>query len=295
MIARAASPRAAPFGRRLLLLALLALFGLLAALHLRLSPQDLIPSRAGLDLALRFFARAWRPALTSEAHFVPEGTPPLLIIGARAAWSTLVFAAAAMGLALPLGLLLGFFASTAWWADRAPVTGGGMSRRWRQVGLPLLYLATRALIAFLRSIHEILWAVLLLAAMGVSELACVLAIALPYAGTLAKIFAELIDEAPRDAALALRLAGATDLQVYFIALVPRAAADLITYSFYRFECALRSAAVLGFFGFPTLGLEIRQSFRSGNYGEVWTFLYLLIAMVATFDLWSGAIRRRLTR
>ena len=122
----------------------------------------------------------------------------------------------------------------------------------------------------------------------------VLAIAIPYGGTLAKIFSEMIDEAPRDAALALRAAGASGLQVFGFGLVPRAVPDMIAYAFYRFECALRSSAVLGFFGMGTLGREIEQAFQATNYGEVWTHLYVLIALVIVFDAWSGRLRARLT-
>jgi phosphonate transport system permease protein len=75
-------------------------------------------------------------------------------------------------------------------------------------------------------------------------------------------------------------------------LLPRALPDLVAYAFYRFECVLRSSAILGFFGFPTLGLYIRQSFNATNYGEVWTFLYALFALVILADTWSGAIRKR---
>ncbi|MCP5111942.1 MAG: phosphonate ABC transporter permease, partial [bacterium] len=55
------------------------------------------------------------------------------------------------------------------------------------------------------------------------------------------------------------------------------------------------SAVLGFFGFPTIGLYIQQSFRSGHYGEVWTYLYTLVATIVIFDAWSGALRRRFQR
>ena len=68
---------------------------------------------------------------------------------------------------------------------------------------------------------------------------------------------------------------------------------MIAYAFYRFECALRSSAVLGFFGFPTLGLSIKHAFNSSNYGEVWTFLYVLLFLIVIFDWWSGAVRNRL--
>jgi phosphonate transport system permease protein len=68
--------------------------------------------------------------------------------------------------------------------------------------------------------------------------------------------------------------------------------DMITYSFYRFECALRSSAILGFFGYPTLGFFIAASFENLHYGEVWTYLYTLFFLVTVVDWWSGALRKR---
>lgn len=280
-----------PVRERGAVLATIGAAALASAVVLDLRPGDLVPGR-GLELAGRFFARALTPAWRSEADFVPPGTSPLPWNALEAAGTTILFAAAAMSLALVLGLVLGFLASTAWWADD-PAGGRSPGRLAARSVLPLLYGAARVLITGMRSVHELLWAVLLLAAFGITDLAALLAIAIPYGGILAKVFSEMVDEAPRDAAHALRAAGASGVQVFLFGLVPAAVPDMIAYAFYRFECALRSSAVLGFFGFPTLGLYIRQSFRSTNYGEVWTYLYVLIGMVAAFDLWSGAVRRRL--
>ena len=144
----------------------------------------------------------------------------------------------------------------------------------------------------MRSVHELLWAVLFLAAFGLNTFGAVIAIAIPYAGTLAKIFSEMIDEAPRDSGLALRRLGASRLVEFWFGLVPRALPDMSAYAFYRFECAIRSSAVLGFFGFPTLGYGIAQSFENLHYGEVWTYLYALMALVVAVELWSGALRER---
>ncbi len=271
-----------------MLLAILAA-GVWAGFYLELSPARLLPDAGGLELAGRFFSGAVTPTLRSED---PAGLPLLPRIG-EGVRATVVFAAAGMSLALLIGICFGFFASTAWWTGDL---GGGRTAlgRWlRRTVYPALYVFSRVTITLMRSIHELLWALLFLCAFGLSNFSAVIAIALPYGGTLAKVFSEMIDEAPRDAALALRGAGASPIQVFTFGLVPRALPDMSAYTFYRFECALRSAAVLGFFGYPTLGHFISQSFENTYYREVWTYLYALFLLVALVDWWSGSVRRRM--
>ena len=118
-------------------------------------------------------------------------------------------------------------------------------------------------------------------------------VSIPFSGTFAKIFSEMIDESPRDAAEALGAAGASPIKVYLFGLVPRALPDILAYILYRFECALRASAVIGFFGIATLGFYIANAFEDLRYSLVWTYLYALIIMVVIFDLWSGSARRRI--
>lgn len=294
---RSTGPHRAPLrpgvGSRGPVLTAILVAGLWAGLYLGLSPARLLPSPSGLRMAREFFARALSPALDYEAAFVPEGTPPLLYRALTAAWDTVIFAVAAMSLAVVLGLLLAFLASSAWWAGDLAGAAGPVSRRLRRTLLPAGYGAVRLWIALMRSVHELLWAVLFLAAFGLNPLSAVLAIVIPYSGTLAKVFAEMVDETPRDAVEALRGSGASALQVFLFGLLPRALPDMGAYAFYRFECALRSSAVLGFFGFPTLGYYVATSFENLHYGEVWTYLYTLFALVLIVEVWSGAVRRRL--
>jgi phosphonate transport system permease protein len=269
---------------RRFVLALIVAAGLLAAWYLKLTPAELWPGEGGFSVIGKFFARAFTPAFHSEG-----GTGSFLLPQAlEAARLTVVFAAAGMSLSLVFGLGLGFLASSAWWAGD-PARGTGLVRR---TVAPVLHTAARVLIALMRSVHELLWALLFLCAFGLSNANAVLAIAIPYGGTLAKIFSEMIDEAPRDAAEALRATGASPAQVFAFGLLPRALPDMAAYSFYRFECALRSSAILGFFGLPTLGYYIKLSFDNLYYGEVWTYLYVLFLLIVAVDWWSGALRRR---
>ena len=259
-----------------LVVAGLAAAALVSALVLGLGPGGLLPGPGGLRLAADFFGRALSPALAFEGAWSQGGPAAVLWQALGAAVQTVIFAAAAVSLALVAGLGLGLLGASAWWPHR---------------GAALVTVPVRALVALMRSVHELIWAVLLLAAFGTDPLVAVVAIAIPYGGTLAKVFAEMLDEAPRDAAGALAAAGATPAQGFLVGLLPLAVPDLVSYAFYRFECGLRSAAVLGFFGFPTLGYHLAVSFENLHYGEVWTYLYVLFALVVAVDWWSGRLRR----
>ena len=260
----------------------LAIAGVWAANALKLNPIDLVTNNT--SIIYDFFSRALSPAMDYESD-VPLGTKPLIVKALSAAWQTILFAAAAMGISLIGGVLFGFLASSSLMIESARGTVKYITFT--------LYGLVRFLMALIRSIHELIWAVLFLVAFGISELSAVIALALPCTGILAKIFSELIDETSRSAAHAIRGGGGTQIQVYFFVLLPQAIPDLLAYSFYRFECLLRSSAVLGFFGYPTLGFYIAASFENLFYGEVWCYLYTLFLLVAIVDIWSNQIRAEL--
>jgi phosphonate transport system permease protein len=224
-----------------------------------------------------FFASAIRPTLFSE-----ESGVSLFGDVVEALWTTVLYAVAGMSVALPTGVLLGLIASDHWWV-------GSPSRTRREVARAVSF-AARGLAAFLRSVHELLWAMLWLSAWGLTPMSAAFAIALPYAGTLAKIFIEIEDESSRETWLFLRECGRSRFAAYVLGVVPEILGDFGAYAFYRFECALRSAAVLGFFGFPTIGYSIALAFENLHYRELWTFLYVLLAVAALMELWSGRLR-----
>ena len=275
-----------PPPRGLILLGI-GILGLLAAFLLGLRPGGLIPNAGGLQLAQSFFSAALDPALTREGASLAANATPFLVDLVHAALRTLVFAAAAMSLSILAGLPLGILASDTWWR-RSSFSNSRMTAAARG-----MQSAVRVGIALMRSVHELIWAVILLAAVGLNTFGAVLAIAVPYSGTLAKVFSEMLDEAPRHSAKALEGIGVRPLGVFLFGLVPRALPDLVAYTAYRFECAVRSAAVLGFFGYPTLGYHLTLSFGDGHFRETWTTIYLLLALILFLEWWSTAVRRRL--
>jgi phosphonate transport system permease protein len=251
----------------------LALLGVASFTALGLSWRNLWPSPGGWLLAGKFLGAAFQPAWEYESG----AGAGLWTKIAVATWTTIQMAAAATGLSILCGGMLGLLAAR------------------RQGRSALLSRAARLLAAMLRSVHELLWALLFLCALGLTPLTAVIAISLPYTGTLGKIFSEMLEEAPRDTAELLRVTGASGLQQLLLGMVPRVMADLVSYSLYRFECGLRAAAVMGFLGVETLGLHLAQAFEVSHYREVWSYLYALLALILCFDFWSAGLRMRLPR
>lgn len=268
--------------RRWVVLGLIVIF-VLCAWGLGLTLGGLLPEN--WERTDKFFSAALNPAFDYQDENVPDNADSILVKGFKGLLLTLRFAAAAMSLAIPAALVLGFLGSSAWWPEPC---GPKLKFVLRSV-----FVSCRFVMSFARSIHELIWALLILSALGVSPIAGMVALAIPFAGTLGKVFSELIDEEARSAAAALKSIGHGPVQTFLVGILPRALPNLITYSFYRFECALRASAVLGFVGIETIGLYIRLSHEEFYYGEVWTYFYLLLVMIVIVDLWGAAIRKRL--
>ena len=139
--------------------------------------------------------------------------------------------------------------------------------------------------AFLRSVHELFWALLLLQITGLSPVTGILAIALPYSGIFAKVFAELFEEADKSAETVLPHRTSA-LSRFAFARFPVVAQQLKTYTLYRLECGLRSTLVLGFVGLPTIGFHLESYFKEGHYAEAAALLATFYVLIGTRRLWA---------
>ena len=233
-----------------------------------------------------FFKAALHPTFTDQNQSLPAGATPFITRVTREMLTTIRFALIAMSLAVPAGMIFGFFASTAWWPS-------GSGKKYTRIFLRPIHLSVRLFITLLRSIHELIWGIFFLYALGNDPITACLALSLPFTGTLAKVFAELMDELPRDAKNQVVFSGGSSLQAYLTTLIPQAFPDMATYTLYRFECALRSSAILGFLGIETIGLSIQKSFENNFFNELWTQIYLLLGVIMFVDMLGAQLRKKL--
>jgi len=266
-------------GRKLTVLALLLLF--LACRWILGDMPDKTPGSSE-----GFLNAALHPAFTDQSRSLPDDATPFLTRIAKEMGTTIRYAFIAMSMAVPAGLFFGFFASTTWWPQ-------GQRGRWMRIALRPIHWGIRLLITLMRSIHELIWAILFLAALGHDPITACVALALPFTGTLAKVFSEIIDEQSTQARDHLIASGVSPVQAFLTTLFPQSLPDMATYTLYRFECALRSSAVLGFIGIETIGLSIRRSFENNFYNELWTELYFLLGVIIIVDIVGAQLRKRL--
>lgn len=263
----ATARRGGPFTGRGLLTALLAAAFLWSLAAVPWGSDLLHPG--GERAIVQFFSALLRPRLS----------PSFVALALEASWRTVAYAVTGMTVAVAIGLPLGVVASGA-------LAGRELSRVGTVIGI-------RFLLGALRAVHELVWAWLFITAIGLSPLVAILALGIPYGGILGRIYAGLLSDVPAAPLRALRTSGASEWKVFLYGRLPQALPDMVSYTFYRFECAIRSAAILSFVGLGGLGHQIQLSLDDLRYDEVWTLLLFLTALVVVVDVWSSELRRRL--
>ena len=221
-----------------------------------------------------------------SAFWPPEHSGEFLGLLWHATLETLAIATAGMALALGVALPCALLATRA--MSLSALSRGGRPAWWAQA----LRWPVRGWLIVLRSIPEIVWALLFVRAVGLGPTAGVLAIAITYAGMLGKVYAEIFESVDPLPARALLGTGASRLQAFLYGVLPQATGEMLSYSVYRWECAIRASVVMGFVGAGGLGQQMDLSMRMFAGGEVASMLLTFLALVLLADLLSRMLRWR---
>ncbi|RAI01036.1 phosphonate ABC transporter, permease protein PhnE [Acuticoccus sediminis] len=152
----------------------------------------------------------------------------------------------------------------------------------------------RRLMDSFRAIHEIVFAVLFVVAVGLGPFAGVMALFVHTTGVLAKLFSEAVEAIDPRPVEGIRATGATRIQEVVFGVIPQVLPLWMSYSLYRFESNVRSATVLGVIGAGGIGQILFESIRGFYYPEASAILIIVILTVMLTDMVSQRLRRMVT-
>jgi len=227
-----------------------------------------------IDFGAMFSGESMRLMGKFIAEFAsPDLSAPFV---AKAAWATLqTLAVSALGtlLAVLAGAVLALPASGRF---------GSALRRAARFGLNVL-----------RSVPELVWAALMVLAVGLGPFAGVLALALHTSGVLGRLYAETLENVPGEPARALTDAGSGALAAFVYGSLPLVVAQWVAYALYRWEMNIRMAAVLGFVGAGGLGQMLFFHLSIFQQAQAATVLLAMLLLVFVVDIASSRLRRGL--
>ena len=224
--------------------------------------------------------------------FPPDLSPNVIQEAVRGTFET--FAISFMGtlLAAAIAFLVVFFAS------RNLIYSGLLydmepKRGWYRALRLGPYLLSKGLLNFLRTVPEMLWALIFVFIVGLGPFAGVLALGAHTGGVLGKLFGEVLEDVDPQPVESLQSTGANKLQILFYGIVPQVLPQFISYTLYRWEVNIRVAAVLGFVGAGGLGQRIYVAISLFFENQLLTFLIFIYVLVTIVDYLSAYLRRRM--
>lgn len=161
------------------------------------------------------------------------------------------------------------------------------------VPVGLFHFGVRRLFDGLRGIDSLIWAIVFVAAIGMGPFAGILAIAVPDAGTLAKLFAEAIENVETRQVEGVEAAGGSPIERARFGILPQVLPVMLAYVLYFFESNTRSATILGVVGAGGIGLQLAERIRLDDWQEVAFIILLILLTVSLIDWVSGRLRRRI--
>jgi len=150
---------------------------------------------------------------------------------------------------------------------------------------------TRALLALVRTIPALFWAVLFVIAVGLGPLAGTLAVSVYSLGYLSKLFYEAFEAVDQDTLDALRCAGASSLALVRYAVIPESLNTIFSQLLFMFEYNVRASTVLGFVGAGGVGFLMINYIETLRYSSLTTVIMMTLMVVVAVDYFSGRLRK----
>jgi phosphonate transport system permease protein len=151
----------------------------------------------------------------------------------------------------------------------------------------------RTIVIVTRSVHELVWGVLFVIAVGLGPLPGILALAVRDIGFVTKVVAEEVEAVDLRPVEALQAAGASSIKVLILAIIPQVLPVYIGTLIFQWEINLRRAAVIGVVGAGGLGLAFHQAMIQFKWREATAIVVILVILVLIGEVLSRQLRKRI--
>lgn len=158
---------------------------------------------------------------------------------------------------------------------------------------PFIYQGVRLFLNLIRTIPPLIYALIMVSAVGLGPFAGVLALVVGSIGSNAKLYAESFEQIDPSQVAAVRATGANGLQIFNFAVLPQAFPLLATYSLITFEVNVRASTILGLVGAGGVGFIIQKYVSLFQFQRLMGAVLILVVVVTIIDRVSDQIRKRI--
>jgi phosphonate transport system permease protein len=151
----------------------------------------------------------------------------------------------------------------------------------------------RGIMSLIRTVPDLFWALLFVAAVGIGPFAGAIALVFFSLGIMGKLLSETVDAVDPGPLEAARATGSSHFPAVRAAVLPQVLPNYVAYALYIFEINIRASVVIGLAGAGGIGrvLEAQRSFF--RFDRVLAIVVLIFVLVFVIEQISVALRRRL--
>jgi phosphonate transport system permease protein len=153
------------------------------------------------------------------------------------------------------------------------------------------YVFGRGLMTLSRSVHEIVWGLIFVSAVGLGALAGVLAMAVRSVGFISKVIAEAIEDVEPGPIEAIRAVGGTRFQILMYGIVPQVIPVILGTIIFEWDINIRRSTIMGLVGAGGLGLVLFRQMAMANYGGVATVILAVLVLIILGEVFSHYARK----
>lgn len=163
----------------------------------------------------------------------------------------------------------------------------------RSVSGPAVSTAAKGVLNAIRTLPELLMAIVFMVGVGPGAFAGVLALGFHSIGTLGKLTAEILESLDSRPMEAVEAVGGARISAFRWSAWPRVLPEYLSVVLYRFEINVRAASILGMVGAGGIGKTLAFALAARSWDRVGAILVGIVVVVAVVDALSARLRARL--